>query len=155
MSTIELIARGLATDRDRLLLCRNVRSGYHYLPGGHVEFGEPAAAALAREFLEEAGITVRVGPLLCIAEITFQQPTTTGARTRHEINFVFHVAADPWPDPVRTLEPDIAFDWAAIDQLRALDVRPPALLDWLLTNPTLLPQGAPLLTAPAWISAHG
>ena len=52
----------------RVLLCRNVKHGYCYLPGGHVEFGESAAGALAREFLEESGLRVRVGNLALVSE---------------------------------------------------------------------------------------
>jgi 8-oxo-dGTP diphosphatase len=34
------------------------------VPSGYVDPGEPVEVALAREFLEETGVTVRVGPLL-------------------------------------------------------------------------------------------
>jgi 8-oxo-dGTP diphosphatase len=39
------------------------------VPGGHVEFGERLADAVARETWEECGIRVRTGPLLYVAEI--------------------------------------------------------------------------------------
>ena len=47
--SIELIARGVFVRGGAVLLCQNVKHGYYYLPGGHVEFGEAAAVALARE----------------------------------------------------------------------------------------------------------
>src|SRR5262249_814619 len=43
---IEVIARGLLRDRSQILVCQSLKHGYCYLPGGHVEFGEPAAVAL-------------------------------------------------------------------------------------------------------------
>jgi ADP-ribose pyrophosphatase YjhB (NUDIX family) len=38
------------------------------VPGGRAEAGEPVEAAAAREFAEETGLTVTVGPLLYVAE---------------------------------------------------------------------------------------
>src|SRR5262249_44925533 len=40
---IEVIARGVIRRGRFVLACRNVKKGYVYLPGGHVEFGETAA----------------------------------------------------------------------------------------------------------------
>ena len=54
-NTIEIIARGALICSRRLLLCRNRKHGHVFLPGGHVEFGEPARAALEREMREETG----------------------------------------------------------------------------------------------------
>ncbi|MBY0262673.1 MAG: NUDIX domain-containing protein, partial [Phycisphaerales bacterium] len=86
-AAIEFIARGVLIAGSRVLLCRNLKHDYLYLPGGHVEFGESAAAALAREFLEEAALPVRVGPLALVSEGTF----ATKRRGHHEVNLVFHV----------------------------------------------------------------
>lgn len=86
-SHVEFIARGLLIRAGRVLLCRNIAKDYLYLPGGHVEFGEPAAAALEREFLEETGRVVRAGHCLLVSEHAFKQ----GKKHRHEINLVFHV----------------------------------------------------------------
>ena len=61
MAKIELIARGLARRDNDVLLCLNLKGGYAYLPGGHVEFGESAREALEREFVEESGIQVTSG----------------------------------------------------------------------------------------------
>ena len=44
-------------------LAKNERGCWEF-PGGSVEFGETLAAAVAREFLEEYGMTIEVGDLL-------------------------------------------------------------------------------------------
>ncbi|WP_433202713.1 NUDIX domain-containing protein [Dactylosporangium sp. CS-047395] len=57
------IVTGLLRDGDRLLLVHRSPNRLRYpnvwdLPGGHVEPGEPPAAALVRELREELGIEV-------------------------------------------------------------------------------------------------
>lgn len=136
---IELISRGVLIANSRLLLCRSVRAGYSYLPGGHVDFGEPAAAALAREFAEETGLRVAVGECLLVTENSFM----ARGRRHHEINVVFHVEHRrarnaAWPRPIESLEPRIAFDWVPISRLRDHDIRPPEIREWLLAAATRL-----------------
>ncbi len=82
---IEFIVRGLIIHWGHCLVCWNPKGDYGYLPGGHIESGEPAAAALAREMLEETGLTCRVGPLLLAHENQFK----TRKRAHHELNLVF------------------------------------------------------------------
>jgi ADP-ribose pyrophosphatase YjhB (NUDIX family) len=48
----------------RLLLVRRSDSGNWELPGGRVEFGEDATAAVEREVAEESGVTISVSRLV-------------------------------------------------------------------------------------------
>lgn len=119
---IEIIARGLIRSGTKVLLCRSVSKGYMYLPGGHVEFCEPAQAALARELDEEAGVVATPGDLMMTHEHTF---TDRKGRAHHEINLVFHVEHSLSGDvQVPSREPDIAFDWVDIASVVDLDIRP-------------------------------
>lgn len=131
-SKIEILARGLLFHGERVLLCRNVKHGYRYLPGGHVEPGEAAATALAREFMEESGVRVRVGELVCVTEGGFVQK----GKPRHEVNLVFlveHPRGSP-PTEFPSLEPDIAFDWVALSDIPGADLRPDAIRDWVISR---------------------
>ena len=59
-------------DAGRLLTVRRAHApgaGRWTVPGGRLEFGESLADAVAREVLEETGLTVEVGALAGIAEI--------------------------------------------------------------------------------------
>jgi ADP-ribose pyrophosphatase YjhB (NUDIX family) len=62
--------------------------GYLRLLGGHVEFGERAAEALAREIMEEIEAECTVGPLLEVIENSFTHEGEPGQEV------VFLYAAD-------------------------------------------------------------
>lgn len=128
---IEVIARGLVEAGGVVLLCRNLAHGHSYLPGGHVEFGEPASVALAREFQEEAGLVVEVGDLLLAHEHVFRQQ----AKMRHELNLVFSVRLEGMSTEqlprVVSCEQEIAFEWRHTSQLGRAKLVPDGMVMWL------------------------
>ena len=123
---IEVIARALLLEGSMVLLCQNRRHGYYFLPGGHVEFGEPAASALARELLEECGLEIQVRACVLVTEGSFQSQ----GRPHHEINLVFHVERREVGE-IASRESSIGFEWVALAAIPDLDIRPVALRAWL------------------------
>jgi ADP-ribose pyrophosphatase YjhB (NUDIX family) len=152
MPKLELIARGLLILRGQVLLCRGPE-GYTYLPGGHVEHGEPAATALAREFREECTLKVAVKALLLVHEHRFTTPRRGGKspKLHHEINLVFHVehSSRALKRPaIASREPNLTFVWADRDNLDTL--RPVAMRRWIIPHLTRQP-GQPAPIAPEWM----
>jgi 8-oxo-dGTP diphosphatase len=128
---IELIARALLIQHGRILLCRSIAGDYYYLPGGHVDFGEPAAAALERELMEEGGISARASGCLLVHESTFE----TRGRKQHELNVVFHVELEsPAADAIKSLEPEIELIWLDLAAIVETDLRPVAMKAWLTSS---------------------
>ena len=66
---------GLIFNGDELLLIKRGKDpgrGRWAIPGGAVKAGETLAEALAREMMEEVGLTVEVGPLVEMVERVFR-----------------------------------------------------------------------------------
>jgi ADP-ribose pyrophosphatase YjhB (NUDIX family) len=136
-ANIETIARGVCVKDNHLLVCLPARGGRAYLPGGHIEFGEPAQVALEREILEEMGLVANAGRFLAVSENRFEQK----GETHCEINLVFALDIPkiaPPVDPPAT-ESWIRFAWVPLTQeaLAAVNLLPAHLIvdlpRWLAT----------------------
>lgn len=135
---------GVAADGDRVLLHRTAGDDFWSLPGGRLEVGETAGEALIREMQEEISAKVEVGGLLWVIENFFEhhpldRPVHDGEQmVHHEIGLYLAMTL-----PARLAgteaftgvelagtehEFSLEFRWFPRDELRALDVRPNALL---------------------------
>ena len=145
--TIELIARGALIHNGRLLLCRNRKHGHAFLPGGHVEFAEPAREALAREIREELGMELVPRRFLGTMEACFRQSKAgqeSAGRRHHEVNLVFELLTTPGdeldPAALQSREKHIEFIWVSLEDLLAdppaLTVLPPGILKLIVADQT-------------------
>lgn len=147
---IEFLARGLWICGSKVLVCRNLKHGYCYLPGGHVEPGESAKRALEREFLEEADERIRVGEACLVVEQRFVQR----GKARHEISLVFHVERHgDANEPVHSQEPDISFELVESDHLGQRDFLPSFSIDTVRALVSQLGTGSGTRPAPTAIRA--
>ena len=67
---VRLRACGILLQDERILLVKHRIDDYDLWspPGGGIEFGEPIGECLAREFIEETGLKMKVGKFLFITE---------------------------------------------------------------------------------------
>lgn len=124
---IEVIARGISICENHVLVCRNLKRGYCYLPGGHVEFGESAAEALAREMMEECGEVIRGVIMIGIDEVIFEQPTKRGTEPHHEVNVMMRMELRRGGQTIRPVvsrESHIGFEWIPVRSLRRQKLLP-------------------------------
>ena len=126
---IEIIARGVLIGPRGVMLCRPSSGGYAYLPGGHVEFGETAGAALEREILEELGMKARAERYLGAIESSFVQGQGTSERRHHEINLVFQLSSSVIARRARleAAEEGIEFFWNPTHNLGEVNLLPKPL----------------------------
>ena len=119
MWVIQNMVRGVLLREGRVLVARATPS-LTFLPGGHLEKGETAAACLARECLEEFGAQVSVGALLGGVESRYFDD----GQTVHQLDLLLEATlSDP---EVGRREPHLTFFWAELDDLDALNLRPVA-----------------------------
>ncbi|WP_162941038.1 NUDIX domain-containing protein [Photobacterium salinisoli] len=120
-------SRALIEVQGKVLLVRRVGEAFTFLPGGHVDAGEAAVQAVAREIREETGLTAEIGDLIGIAENDWQE----NGQHQTEIALVFRgrLAGIDEPADIVSKEPHIEFIWADKLQLDAHQLHPVALRD--------------------------
>lgn len=129
-ATTEIIARAVIRRDGRLLLARDRKHQWSFLPGGHVEPGEPVAEALVREISEELGVHADVGDFAGVVEYGY----VADGVPHHELNLVFEVAIAE--AAAVSQEDHIEFRWLPLDELADADIRPQPLKAALLAGVT-------------------
>ena len=137
--THELIARGIFIENGCILVNngRNTKTGERYfaLPGGHIDAGEDAHTAVARECQEELEAEVSVGDLGFVSESIYPGRHEDDAR-RHEIVLYFDARLQSElkqkDGAILSPESDKQFQWLALSELADANLVPVAFKEFLL-----------------------
>ncbi|PSU35474.1 NUDIX domain-containing protein [Photobacterium lutimaris] len=125
------VARGLIRDADHILLVRAIGDTMTFLPGGHIEFGESASVALARELSEEASIDAKVGTFVGAAENEW----FLDGQLQAEINLIFDVETDlTHQKPVVSNEAHLEFFWVPCGLIDQWNLFPESLRSLIRSN---------------------
>ncbi len=130
MPTLEerqrIAAYGVARKANELLLVRASTftgvPGTWWLPGGGLVFGESPKQCLAREFLEETGLRVRVGHVLDVVSdvsVLVREPVRL-----HSIRLIYDVSAEAGPLEAETESSTDAVRWVREQELDGLPIIP-------------------------------
>ncbi len=126
---IEILARAVIQIKGKILVCKRIGKDYYFFPGGHVEFGESAKEALAREIKEELGLTVKK----CFFIGSLEHIFIKEGKKCHEINLAFKVKVNR--SKIRSRETHIEFFLKSTKELAREEVLPmtltKAVFKWL------------------------
>lgn len=109
---------GLLVRQGRLLLMGYCYDGHDRfnLPGGKLDPGETLAQCLVREWQEELGLVVTVGPLALVVE--------TAVQGREVLHLIFHLSASGEPVLNAAETSANSLLWQSMDQLAATPLYP-------------------------------
>ncbi len=115
-----------------LQVCRFDDETVHLLPGGTQEFGEPLDVTVRREVLEETGLQVHVGELLCVWEFVERThwPIDGDGDGDHSVASIFCCIPETVAELALPTVPDTAqvdVRWVPLTELPAITLRPDAL----------------------------
>jgi 8-oxo-dGTP pyrophosphatase MutT (NUDIX family) len=108
--------------RQKLLLTRRADNGQWCLPGGHMEPGESAAEACAREVLEETGLRVRVAHLIGVYSSPDVLLEYAPDRREQMVGLCF--AAEPTGGVLGLSHETTAADYFSAAEIAEMDVLP-------------------------------
>lgn len=125
----EICARGIVLCQGKILICYCKSKKHYFFSGGHVEFGENAKEALAREIKEELGVSVKK----CLFIGTVENIYLEDDQKHHEINLVFEMEVDKIS--AESKEDHLEFFLLDIDEFSQKNILPIALkkaiIKWL------------------------
>lgn len=118
---------------DLILIHKFMDADFSFLPGGRVQLGESAEAALRRELQEELQVEATISGVPFVAENLFQNKD----EAFHELSFYFEVDGSNLSLPQDgEIRGKVQFFWRAHDDMTHLNLKPEFLRDKLHPLPT-------------------
>ncbi|MFA5889320.1 MAG: NUDIX domain-containing protein [Candidatus Paceibacterota bacterium] len=127
---IEIVLRAIIVINNKLLMCvLHDQPPVHFLPGGHLEFGETLEDGLKREIKEEMGVEIKSMEFLKQFENIYEMH---GIK-HHEINLVHKVSLNiERTEEIKAQEDHISFTWVGIEKIKDIKMLPPVILRYLV-----------------------
>ena len=104
----------ILNEKGELLLLQRLRepeAGAWGLPGGKIDFGEPAETAIVREVEEELGVKITLNGLACFSEII------NGGDGRHWVSPIFSARIKSGEPQLMEPEKHGGWGWYALNDL--------------------------------------
>lgn len=129
------LTRAIIIQNDSVLLVREKGATEYFLPGGHIEFNEPAKTALKRELKEETNLDIEVGRFYGSIENHWLH----NGEQQQEINLVFEVNfCSGFQATVDSCEEHLEFLWVEIAQLASLTLHPTSVSDLIQNRDNII-----------------
>ena len=128
-NTTELIVRLVIKRNDKVLLCKNLKNGHYFLPGGHVEFGDSLEETVYKEMSEELGLNKE--DIHKISFINYLEAQYGEGEDSHcELNMIF--SADLSDVEIKSQEDHIDFEWFIISEIENVNLLPTKVKEYIL-----------------------
>jgi 8-oxo-dGTP pyrophosphatase MutT (NUDIX family) len=122
------VSRAVCIRGGKVLLAKSDRKSNFFLPGGGINNFESAAAALLRELREETNRSAEIVAFIGVVENNWAE----GDVEFYETNFLFSVSISGGDLEGRLdVEAGLSFEWAPLDGIESLDIRPDAVKAYL------------------------
>jgi 8-oxo-dGTP diphosphatase len=126
-NTIELIVRLIIKKDDKFLLCKNLKEGHYFLPGGHVEFGDTLEETIYKEMSEELALNKED-----VSNISFNKYIENSYEHKEqkhcEINMVFTAELKDGIE-IKSRENHIDFEWIGESEISNVILFPKGVLE--------------------------
>ncbi len=126
MPAIHLLGRVALISNAHILLAHEIRAKNTFLPGGHIEYNEPAKNTILREPREEFDGEVQIEGFIGVVEHSFE----CRGQPYHELNLVFssRLLNYHYPQTPESVESHLEFYWQRIDKLKEVNLLPSPLV---------------------------